>query len=686
MRSRRAFLGFLATVGVLTYLACGVYLAGWVILPMIGVGLGYHTTWIWIDYWIQYPELRAGAGMHSLVGCLVGIGVVAGWLALGLVKRGRSLHGDAKFASRPQIAKAGLNADDGIIVGKQGSRYLVYGGQQHVFLAAPTRSGKGVGIAIPNLLNWRDSVVVTDIKGENWDITAGFRKKHGQACFFFAPTRYETHRYNPLSYVDPDPNKAVDDIQKIASMLYPEMPGVDPIWNASCRALFLGLVLYLRETPGKPVTLGEVLRSTMTRTETSRHLKEIIDSREADGNPLSALCVQALMDFISCTSENTRSSIKKTFTSRLELWLNPIIDAATAESDFDLRKLRTERMSLYIGITPDDLERLAPLVNLLCQQAIDLNTRQLPSQNSALKYSVLFVLDEFTAFGRIGVLAKGISYVAGYGLRMLPIVQSPAQIRDVYGREAADTFLVNHAIQVVFAPRELRVAQEISESLGFETVKARSLSRRLNWWEEKHPSESVSDQRRALLLPQEVRDIGDENALLLVEGTPPIKCEKIRYYKDQTFTSRLLPPPKVPRIVVRSDRVDSPNVSANTEAVGVEEPTSDQVASQPAGDEALAGEVEKAPVAAPCRPPSSSGGRDRSEKRQRKHIDWGTQFPTTIAMLNEIRAQEKARPKRKPLKGLSLDFSDVQLPTVQVSAEELRRLHATFMSEAGVSG
>jgi type IV secretion system protein VirD4 len=680
MRFRTAGIGMLVFCALATYVAAGVYLAGWVILPMIGVGIRHHTTWIWVEYWAQYPHLRTGAALHSLLGCLLGVGALAGWLIAGLWKDGRSLHGDARFANRAQIAKAGLNAADGIIVGQQGSRYLVYGGQQHVFLAAPTRSGKGVGIAIPNLLSWRDSVVVTDIKGENWDITAGFRQKHGQKCFFFSPTRYDTHRYNPLSYIDADPNKAVDDIQKIASMLYPEMPGVDPIWNASCRAMFLGLVLYLCETPGKPVTLGEVLRCTMTRTETSRHLKEIIDTREAEGNPLSPLCVQALMDFISCTSENTRSSIKKTFTSRLELWLNPIIDAATSESDFDLRKLRTERMSLYIGITPDDLERLAPLVNLLCQQAIDLNTRQLPSQNAALKYSVLFVLDEFTAFGRIGVLAKGISYVAGYGLRMLPIVQSPAQIRDVYGREAADTFMVNHAVQIVFAPREFRVAQEISESLGFQTVKSRSVSKRLDWWKEKQPSESVSDQRRALLLPQEVRDIGEEHAILLVEGTPPIKCKKIRYFRDKTFTGRVLPAPNVPRIVVSSRPIDSRGEAASYDVARTMHPPSESPPSPPPPENAAGATVEGAGRAG-----KKSGGRYRTQGR-RTHVDWGTQFPTTVAMLNEIREEEKARTKRKQMTGLSLDFSDVELPTVQVTAEEIRRLHETFMGEAGVTG
>jgi len=83
----------------------------------------------------------------------------------------------------------------------------------------------------------------------------------------------------------------------------------------------------------------------------------------------------------------------------------------------------------------NNLERMAPLLNLFFQQLIDLNTRELPSQNKALKHSCLLLMDEFTAIGKISILSKGISYIAGYNLRMLPIIQSPNQLVEVYGQE-----------------------------------------------------------------------------------------------------------------------------------------------------------------------------------------------------------------------------------------------------------
>ena len=130
-----------------------------------------------------------------------------------LLPNKQSLFGDAKFAKMREINKAGLFGEKGLIAGKYAGKYLIFNGQQHVIMSAPTRSGKGVGVVIPNLLNWPDSVVVLDIKQENWNLTSGYRSQYGQECYLFNPaaTDYRTHRYNPLSYINSDPNFRIDD-------------------------------------------------------------------------------------------------------------------------------------------------------------------------------------------------------------------------------------------------------------------------------------------------------------------------------------------------------------------------------------------------------------------------------------------------------------------------------------------
>jgi type IV secretion system protein VirD4 len=397
-------------------------------------------------------------------------------------------------------------------------------------------------------------------------------------------------------------------------MLFPDQPGVEVIWTATPRSLFLGIVLYLFETPNKLQTLGQVLRETLVSDDGSAYFRNIILYRElgskilkvtdheaitqaendlkeikrgkdkadekfaemaawyqlnksyknridAEGNgnqnikkfgevkinreileigkALSPACVRSLNSYISIKADKTRGGIITSFRAKLELWMNPLVDAATSANDFDLRDVRKKRMSIYLGVTPDNLMRMAPIFNLFFQQLIDLNTRELPNQNPDIKNRCLLLMDEFTSIGKIGILSRGISYIAGYWLRMMPIIQSPAQLVDVYGKEAAQTFQTNHALNIVFPPKssETQTARDISEWLGFQTVKGLSKSKRKILFSK--PTESISDQRRALMLPQEITGLGKEKELVILENVPPILARKIKYYKEAIFIDRI---------------------------------------------------------------------------------------------------------------------------------------------------
>lgn len=485
----------------------------------------------------------AAAGGVIVLGC----GLALVW------PRRRALHGDARFATRREIAAAGLLGDEGIILGRLGQRCLMLRGQQGVALAAPPRAGKGTGIVVPNLLNWPDSLICVDIKKENWTLTAGFRQRAGQACYLFDPFAEDgqTARWNPFFYVSSDANKRVNDLQRIAEMLYPDPPNVDPFWTASARSLFLGIALYLFETPSLPKTVGEVLRQGMASDDEGfgHHWKRVIEGRNSGRRPLSSQCVQALYDVIDLAPV-TASSIRKTFTSRLDLWMNPILDAATSANDFDLRQLRSQALSIYVGVNPDDLHRLRPVLALFFQQAIGLQTRVLPEHDARLTRQVMMLLDEFTALGRIPIIAESISYLPGYNVRVVLVIQTPAQLREVYGPNSAETMLKSLAGRIVFAPKDFADAREISDELGFTTVKVKTLSKPLMDFADtkgrRQRSVSVSEQRRALLLPQEVKALGKEQAIIFYEGLKPIQCRKIRYFSDRRFKSRLHPPPKRP--------------------------------------------------------------------------------------------------------------------------------------------
>lgn len=523
---------------VLAVFCFWAYLAGGIFLLAYNKQFDDATPLTLYQYWYYYGDVKSV--QHWLyIASGAALVLLLSPLLVFFASAKQSLFGDARFAKRREIKKAGLLGETGIIVGQYGKRFLMFSGLQHVILSAPTRSGKGVGIVIPNALNWPDSLVVSDIKQENWDITSGYRAKHGQACYLFNPAAadYRTHRYNPLAYISDDPNFRIDDVQKIANMLFPDQPGTDVIWTATPRSLFLGVVLYLAETPGKLVTLGQVLRESLVSGDGSEHFTKVVNDRAATSNPLSSACVRALNSYVSISSDNTRAGVMTSFRSRLELWMNPLVDAATSANDFDLREVRKRRMSIYLGVTPDNLGRMAPLLNLFFQQLIDLNTRQLPNKDKAIKYPCMLLMDEFTALGKMNILAKGIGYIAGYWLRMVPIIQSPAQLVEVYGKEAAQIFTTNHALNIIFPPKasETHTARDISEWLGYQTVKGVSESKAKGWFEKKRPSENTSDQRRALLLPQEITSLGRHREIIVAEDTPPILARRIVYYQNSAF-------------------------------------------------------------------------------------------------------------------------------------------------------
>lgn len=507
-----------------------------------------------IEYWKLYAHSSEKFVRVSVQLCAIGPwALLAGFIGWAVIaKQNRPLHGAARFANTAEIRKAGLldpkgGLDKTILVGKKNGRYLTYGGYQFVILAAPTRSGKGVGIVVPNCLNYSDSLVVLDIKGENFDITSGFRAKHGQKVYLFAPFDEAgvTHRYNPLEYISDDPAQRLGDIDAIGTALYSGGNQNDKFWSENAKDLFRGLCLFVLERKDLPKTFGEILRQASGKGKPLKeYIFEELKKAQDTGHPFSNACIDCLNRVLS-NSENTLAGIVATFGTPLLFFQNPRVDLATSANDFDLREVRRERMSIYFKMPPNKLKEGSVLVNLFFDQLLNLNTRVLPSQDKTLKHQCLVLLDEMTSIGKVAMIAQAVSYMAGYNMRLLTIIQNKSQLEDVYGKAGALTLLSNHALMVMYAPSPTvqSDAQEYSEMLGYETVKSRSRTSSMQ-----SSSTSTSDQRRALMLPQEIRELGQTREIVSLENCKPILCDKIRYYEHPDFTCRAhLPPPSIPK-------------------------------------------------------------------------------------------------------------------------------------------
>jgi type IV secretion system protein VirD4 len=557
--------------GVLLVVA--LYLAGSLLLWTLRLPPKDATPVTVVRYAVWYwdrPKVR-GRVIGSSVAAFTFLGLGMG---LALRRRKPSLHGDARWATLAEISDAGLFKGNGIILGKLGRRFLTLPGQQGVLLAAPPRSGKGVSLIVPNLLSWNESVVTVDIKGENWDRTAGFRKRLGHEVFRFDPFNPKrcSHRWNPLDYAARNPAGAINGLQLLADSLFPDIPK-DPFWPGTARGMFVGLGLYVFETPELPQTLGEMFRQGMVGADSglAEHWRQIFAAREHAGRPLSREC-QALIGDIVSSSIDTSSSIRKTFTTALSLWMNPILDAATAASDFNLEDLRRRPMSIYVTASYEDLSRLQPVLNLFFQQTLGLLTRCTPEQDPTQIRQVLLLLDEFTAIGRIPILCDVVGVLPGYNVRMVLVMQAQAQLEEVYGPTAAAIFNQALGVRVVFTPKEHAVAENVSRELGNTTVAVKAHSHGVLGGG-KAPSVTVSLQPRPLMLAQEVKEMDQDSEIILYENLRPIKARKVRYFEDPVFMSRVLPPPEVPTMSTDTHERPAPSAGAISRASPVESPS-----------------------------------------------------------------------------------------------------------------
>jgi type IV secretion system protein VirD4 len=507
-----------------------------------------------VRYWQEYgAEPYARFWINT---CMVGgaVPACAGFYYLARPVN-RSLHGDARFATLREVKSAGLFGENGIVLGRWGWRYLVLGKQLCAIVIAPPRSGKGAGLVQPNALSWRGSIVINDPRKESYRITAGWRRLFSKVYLFEPLSRTgHTAMWNPMSsYYISDENEAlrVSDLQKLANQLSPDPASGDPFWPASCRDLYLGLALYVIETSELPRTLGEVVRQIMHGSDdsVSEHWKKIIRERDKSDRPLSGTCKRMLFDFIAL-SPQTQSSVRKTFTAKLQLWTNPLIDAATSGDSFDLRELRRKRISIYFGINPGDLNRLSLLMNLFYTQMLDANMDVQPEFDPTIRHELLPILDEFAAMGRMPIMESTIQLQGGYGIRPILIAHSVPQLRAIYGADATKHLISVCGARVVFAPNDHEYAADISRELGTFTTENKSTSKPAHSMS--GGSVSTSQAPRALLNTQEVKLMGVNNQIIFVEHLRPIFCRKIWYWLRLLFLRRAKRPlPEIEPIQIK---------------------------------------------------------------------------------------------------------------------------------------
>lgn len=520
--------------------------------------LPVYYPWRLYQWWYAYeayaPDVFARAGAIAASGGLLGIlAAVLGSLWRARWERHVTTYGSARWAVRRDLGRAKLLGNDGVFLGAWKSDYLRHAGPEHVLAFAPTRSGKGVGLVIPTLLSWTGSCVVHDIKGENWQLTSGWRSKLGP-CIRFDPTDRMSPRYNPLLEVRKG-DFEVRDVQNIADIL------VDPEgsaerrdhWDKTGYALLVAVILHVLYAEEDKSLAGcarflahpeRTLFQTLERMRTTHHLVGPGGKRRV--HPKVAEGARAMLS----KSENERSGVLSTTLTLLEVYTDPVIAHLTSASDWGVMDLIVgdQPVSLYLVVPPSDISRTRPLVRLILNQIGRRLTEELPGPS---RRKLLFMLDEFPALGRLDFFETALAFLAGYGIRAFLITQSLNQIEKAYGPN--NSILDNCHVRVAFATNDERTAKRISDALGTKTElrsQKNYTGHRLSPWLS-HMMVSRQETQRALMTPGEVMQMPADKEVVMISGVAPILAKKIRYFKDRNFIERVTASASVPGINLR---------------------------------------------------------------------------------------------------------------------------------------
>jgi type IV secretion system protein VirD4 len=499
--------------------------------------------WWWYGFDAYAPKIFYEGAYIAASGGFVSIGVAIAmsvWRAREV--REVTTFGSARWARPREIRDAGLVGEDGVVLGRFARDYLRHDGPEHVLCFAPTRSGKGVGLVVPTLLTWPGSVIVHDIKGENFTLTAGWRARHGRVLRF-DPTDARSDAYNPLLEVRRGPSE-VRDVQNIADILVDPEGALEKRnhWEKTSHALLVGAILHVLYAETDKTLAGVAAFLSDPRRPIETTLQAMLVTRHLGDTP-HPVVASAARELLN-KSDNERSGVLSTAMSFLGLYRDPVVAAVTSRCDWRIGDLveGADPVSLYLVVPPSDISRTKPLVRLILNQVGRRLTEELDARRK--RHRLLLMLDEFPALGRLDFFESALAFMAGYGLKSFLIAQSLNQIEKAYGQNNA--ILDNCHVRVSFATNDERTAKRVSDSLGTATEirDAKNYAgHRLSPWLG-HLMVSRQETARPLLTPGEVMQLPPADALVLVSGVFPIRAKKARYYEDAQLQRRVLPPPE----------------------------------------------------------------------------------------------------------------------------------------------
>lgn len=490
------------------------------------------------------------------------------------------------------------------------------GGNTHIFAFCPTRSGKGVGLVIPTLLTWQDSVMVNDPKGEAFALTGGFRAAAGQDVIKYEPacTNGTGARWNPLDEIRIYTLHDVSDSQMIMSMACdPEGEGLKDYFDKAGYEFMTSLALHMRyaEKDGSLAGIANFLGDPNWDSDKQMYEHMVNAVHDTEGkmgwkdslgkptktHPMIANAAKTMLN----KEDKDRSGVLSTAKSLLSLYLDPIVAMNTCCSDFLVRDLMTGKkpVSLYYVVGPADMERMTPLTRLFYALFIRRNAADMEfaEGRSAKNYTfpLLMIIDEATSLKKLPILQEALGYVAGYGIRMFMLVQDITQVEELYGDK--QSFDSGAETRIVYAPNKIETAEKLARMTGKTTITEENASNSRDVIGIKAGSVSLSTSKTArdLMTADEFLMLHDQDMVIFIKGQPPVYGRKAFFYENPVMSARAKMPAPARSAVLRA--ANATEVAPDVLEVKENTPADKWAASRAALKDQVTKVVQNAPLA-----------------------------------------------------------------------------------------
>lgn len=492
-------------------------------------------------------------------------------------KQDAEFMASGRLGTKKDLEENGLLSPNGVVIGqtydavinasmKKGgvtldviktSQLVMYNFNVCGMLLAGTRLGKGVSTVVPTHIMYAESIISIDPKGENYEITAGWRRLFTR-LYKFSPVTKDTLRINILSEIEEE--KAFRDANTIATILTsPTNPNsnADPHWSETAKVLITATILHVlcsvddvsikrRSLAGVYEYLSAANNANTKGNPKKELLLKMINSTHCRQEIHNSI-INYASQILSAADEEMGSIFSAALES-LSIFNDNYVAYATDDSDFSLNdfKYSNKPISLYFAIPFSDLDRLKNLIRLF----IEFTCRKFSQDctkhgEEPLAHRILFIIDEFPTLGKMETIETFAGILNGYGISFLWICQSKAQIDKLYGENAP--ILEHCRFMWTYAMNDDNVAQYFSKRTGNEGVIKQNTSISGSRMDAGLNNVSISNDitERPIITANEIENLPHDCQLLFTQGAPTQILKKVAYYSDERFKDKVnLPVPK----------------------------------------------------------------------------------------------------------------------------------------------